>query len=78
MAVAFQNGHNGHNGHNKTQFDLGLPESSIEKPCLERLGHGSWCNLPQNHTGNHEGPAPEYGPVERRPALWRRHKGFDK
>ena len=46
--------------------------------CCVRLGHGSWCYLPDGHEGDHEGAAPFYGPIEERPPLWRRHKGFTR
>jgi hypothetical protein len=69
MAVAYQNGHSS-NGHNKVkQLTLQLAEPTAL--CCERVGHGSWCLLPDKHLGDHEGVPPVYGPVEERPSLWR-------
>lgn len=90
MAVAL-NGHNGHNDHKINSYhqlgDNGDTEPTLKivfdpkpdvKPCALRLGHGSWCNLPDGHSGEHRGATPQYGPVEKRPVLWRRHKGLNE
>lgn len=62
------------NGHNK---DLGIERETREpKPCLARIDNGRWCQLSDRHDGEHRSDAdPIYGPIERRPPLWRRHKG---
>jgi len=83
MAVAHINGHNGHHKHNERskiivdQLTLQLEEPDPAprdepKPCSVRLGYGSWCFRPDGHEGEHEGAPPVYGPIEERPALWRK------
>lgn len=46
------------------------------KPCCARIGNQSWCGRPDGHDGDHDGPAPVYGPIEERPKLWRDTKGM--
>ena len=36
--------------------------NKIEPPCCARMDNGSWCTLPDGHSGPHDGPAPMYGP----------------
>jgi hypothetical protein len=55
--------------------DLQIEIADKPKPCCARIGHGSWCNLPDRHAGEHSGPAPEYGPVEAMPRVWNSTKG---
>jgi hypothetical protein len=82
MQVEMKNGHlNGHsNGHSTNGSnghggrDDGLHEPQIEL-CCKRLGHGSWCNLPEKHPGVCGGADPSYDVIEERPPLWRKHKG---
>jgi hypothetical protein len=75
MAVAYTNGHNKPPLPKQLNLDLVEPEPEPVKPCSVRLGHGSWCFLPDEHEGDHEGVPPVYGPVEERPVLWRKHRG---
>jgi hypothetical protein len=75
------NGHNGHNGHSHYRqlsfaIELDPDPEPASRPCAKRLGHGSWCFLHDEHTGEHKGAPAEYGPVEASPPLLRqRHKG---
>jgi len=72
MVVAYSTSQNGHNRH---PVPVDPVEEEQPKPCALRLGHGSWCYLPDGHEGEHEGVPPVYGPIEERPPLWRTHKG---
>lgn len=51
-----------------------LPERAL---CLRRVGNGVWCQRASGHDGDcaNETAAPLHGPLEARPALWRRHRG---
>lgn len=76
---------NGHRTQAINEFFAGL-EVEVEtaklkaepidvKPCAKRLGNMSWCNLDDGHIEECKGAKAAYGPLERRPELWRRHRG---
>lgn len=44
-------------------IDRGEGRFAQQPLCCERIGNGVWCNLPLKHKGDHDGPAPHYGPV---------------
>jgi len=65
-------------GNGKSQRDDGIArELRAPKPCCARIANGTWCTLADGHAGEHWSEArPNFGPLERRPAIWTRHRGL--
>jgi hypothetical protein len=64
------------NGHGDTRPNpfVDLEIGDDVRSCCKRIANGSWCYLEDGHNGDCQGANPVYGPLEERPAVWRRTK----